>query len=236
MVLHSFQDPHPRVRWAAVHAIHQLLTDFFPYLQAQYHNQILPALAVVMDDLQNPRVQAFAAASIVILYRFESPDTIEAFVDGLLKKLVVLLQNNNQMVHEEALIALGSIADLSKSNIIQFLPSYFVKPGKFSPSYFSPFLRSVTYIRLDGSVEREKRFDNVKAFNSDITIDVFQLTKHELLWRLKTTDCGNTKEEVGSSIKDDLLIVPNDIESFVNLILLVLFLGKPEKSDGGSFY
>ncbi|PHT44962.1 hypothetical protein CQW23_14120 [Capsicum baccatum] len=80
----------------------------------QYHNQILPALAVVMDDLQNPRLQAFAAASIVILYRFESPDTIEAFVDGLLKKLVVLLQNNNQMVREEALIVLGSIADLSK--------------------------------------------------------------------------------------------------------------------------
>lgn len=37
---------------------------------------------------------------------------------------------------------------------------------------------SVTYLRLDGSVESEKRFDIVKAFNSDPTIDVLLLTTH----------------------------------------------------------
>ncbi|KAM2186588.1 hypothetical protein ACFX1S_028940 [Malus domestica] len=37
---------------------------------------------------------------------------------------------------------------------------------------------SVTYLRLDGSVEPEKRFDIVKAFNSDPTIDVLLLTTH----------------------------------------------------------
>ncbi|KAM3217882.1 hypothetical protein P3L10_022411 [Capsicum annuum] len=120
MVLHSFHDPHPRVRWAAVHAIHQLLIHFCPHLQAQYHNQILPALAAAMDDCQNPRVQAFAAASVVIFCQFESPETIEPYVDGLLKKLVVLLQNDNQMVHEEALIALGAIADLSKEHFHKY--------------------------------------------------------------------------------------------------------------------
>ncbi|KAF3616737.1 hypothetical protein FXO38_34355, partial [Capsicum annuum] len=36
--------------------------------------------------------------------------------------------------------------------------------------------RCVTYLRLDGSVEPEKRFDIVKAFNSDPTIDVLLLT------------------------------------------------------------
>lgn len=57
MVLRSSQDPHPRVRWAAIHAIHQFLVDFSPYLQEQYHSQILPALSAAMDDHQNPRVQ-----------------------------------------------------------------------------------------------------------------------------------------------------------------------------------
>ncbi|PHT97046.1 hypothetical protein BC332_34029 [Capsicum chinense] len=66
MVLHSFHDPHPRVRWAAVHAIHQLLIHFCPHLQAQYHNQILPALAAAMDDCQNPRVQAWIKICKVI--------------------------------------------------------------------------------------------------------------------------------------------------------------------------
>ncbi|KAK2978057.1 hypothetical protein RJ640_015695 [Escallonia rubra] len=37
---------------------------------------------------------------------------------------------------------------------------------------------SITYLRLDGSVEQEKRFDIVKAFNSDPTIDALLLTTH----------------------------------------------------------
>lgn len=57
MVLNSFQDPHPRVRWAAINAIGQLSTDLGPDLQVQYHSRVLPALAHAMDDFQNPRVQ-----------------------------------------------------------------------------------------------------------------------------------------------------------------------------------
>ncbi|KAK3159851.1 hypothetical protein QOZ80_1BG0051830 [Eleusine coracana subsp. coracana] len=43
---------------------------------------------------------------------------------------------------------------------------------------FQSHMRSVTYLRLDGSVETEKRFEIVKAFNSDPTIDVLLLTTH----------------------------------------------------------
>jgi HEAT repeat protein len=58
MVLNSFQDPHPRVRWAAINAVGQLSTDLGPELQNQLHHVVLPALASAMDDVQNPRVQA----------------------------------------------------------------------------------------------------------------------------------------------------------------------------------
>ncbi|XP_008796296.2 TATA-binding protein-associated factor BTAF1 [Phoenix dactylifera] len=43
---------------------------------------------------------------------------------------------------------------------------------------FLAHMKSITYLRLDGSVEPEKRFDIVKAFNSDPTIDVLLLTTH----------------------------------------------------------
>lgn len=43
---------------------------------------------------------------------------------------------------------------------------------------FQSHMRSVTYLRLDGSVDPEKRFEIVKAFNSDPTIDVLLLTTH----------------------------------------------------------
>ncbi|XP_027906160.1 TATA-binding protein-associated factor BTAF1 isoform X1 [Vigna unguiculata] len=43
---------------------------------------------------------------------------------------------------------------------------------------FQTHMKSVTYLRLDGSVASEKRFEIVKAFNSDPTIDVLLLTTH----------------------------------------------------------
>ncbi|XP_057836707.2 TATA-binding protein-associated factor BTAF1 isoform X2 [Cryptomeria japonica] len=43
---------------------------------------------------------------------------------------------------------------------------------------FQTRMKSVTYMRLDGSVEPSKRFDIVKTFNSDPTIDVLLLTTH----------------------------------------------------------
>lgn len=43
---------------------------------------------------------------------------------------------------------------------------------------FHSHMKNVTYLRLDGSVEPDKRFDIVKAFNSDPTIDALLLTTH----------------------------------------------------------
>ncbi|XP_058761530.1 TATA-binding protein-associated factor BTAF1 [Vicia villosa] len=43
---------------------------------------------------------------------------------------------------------------------------------------FQTHMKNVTYLRLDGSVETDKRFEIVKAFNSDPTIDVLLLTTH----------------------------------------------------------
>ena len=57
MVLNSFQDVHPRVRWASINAIGQLSMDLAPELQTQYHHRVLPALVGAMSDFQNPRVQ-----------------------------------------------------------------------------------------------------------------------------------------------------------------------------------
>nr|XP_033513937.1 importin-5-like isoform X5 [Nicotiana tomentosiformis] len=57
MVLDCFQDPHPRVRWAAIRAIALFSTFFCPQLQEQFHDQVLPALAAAMADFQNPIIQ-----------------------------------------------------------------------------------------------------------------------------------------------------------------------------------
>jgi hypothetical protein len=70
MVLNSFSDPHPRVRWAAINAIGQLSTDLGPDLQVKYHHLVLPALAGAMDDFQNARVQVctFIGTKLIVNY------------------------------------------------------------------------------------------------------------------------------------------------------------------------
>ncbi|XP_076938844.1 uncharacterized protein LOC143607196 isoform X1 [Bidens hawaiensis] len=114
MVLNSFQDPHPRVRWGAINAIGQLSTDLGPDLQVQFHQRVLPALASAMDDFQNPRVQAHAASAVLNFSENCTPDILTPYLDGIVSKLLVLLQNGKQMVQEGALTALASVADSSQ--------------------------------------------------------------------------------------------------------------------------
>ncbi|KAI4350353.1 hypothetical protein L6164_004815 [Bauhinia variegata] len=120
MVLNSFQDAHPRVRWAAINAIGQLSTDLGPDLQVKYHHLVLPALAGSMDDFQNPRVQAHAASAVLNFTENCTPDILIPYLDGIVSKLLVLLQNGKQMVQEGALTALASVADSSQEQFQKY--------------------------------------------------------------------------------------------------------------------
>ncbi|KDO54439.1 hypothetical protein CISIN_1g001249mg [Citrus sinensis] len=120
MVLNSFRDPHPRVRWAAINAIGQLSTDLGPDLQNQFHPQVLPALAGAMDDFQNPRVQAHAASAVLNFSENCTPEILTPYLDGIVSKLLVLLQNGKQMVQEGALTALASVADSSQEHFQKY--------------------------------------------------------------------------------------------------------------------
>lgn len=120
MVLNSFQDPHPRVRWAAINAIGQLSTDLGPDLQVQYHQRLLPALASAMDDFQNPRVQAHAASAVLNFSENCTPEILTPYLDGIVSKLLILLQNGKQMVQEGALTALASVADSSQEHFQKY--------------------------------------------------------------------------------------------------------------------
>ncbi|CAJ1922046.1 unnamed protein product, partial [Sphenostylis stenocarpa] len=120
MILNSFCDPHPRVRWAAINAIGQLSTDLGPDLQVKFHHLVLPALAGAMDDFQNPRVQAHAASAVLNFTENCTPDILTPYLDGIVSKLLVLLQNGKQMVQEGALTALASVADSSQEQFQKY--------------------------------------------------------------------------------------------------------------------
>ncbi|XP_009614417.1 uncharacterized protein [Nicotiana tomentosiformis] len=110
MVLNCFQDPHPRVRYAACYAIGQLLAEFSPHLQEQFHTQVLLALSAALDDFHS-RVQACAMTALVDFGVPDKPETLIPYLDDFVNKLLVLMQNGKQLVQQEALRALASIAE-----------------------------------------------------------------------------------------------------------------------------
>lgn len=65
MILPCFEDPSPRVRWAALNAIGQMSTDFGPKLQRQFHKEIVPRLIKGLEDTANPKVVAHACAATI---------------------------------------------------------------------------------------------------------------------------------------------------------------------------
>ena len=48
------------MRYAACNAIGQMSTDFAPNFQKKFHEKVVPGLLLVLDDNNNPRVQAHA--------------------------------------------------------------------------------------------------------------------------------------------------------------------------------
>ncbi|XP_015167125.1 importin subunit beta-3-like [Solanum tuberosum] len=117
-VLHSCQDPHPRVRWAAMVTIEQLSDDFHWEWQEEYHNQLVPVIVAAMDDF--PRVQIAAACALRQFFNPDMPETLVPYLDQILNKLLVLLQNDDQMVQKAAIEALIDIAEFSNEHFKNF--------------------------------------------------------------------------------------------------------------------
>ncbi|KAL3379169.1 hypothetical protein AABB24_000067 [Solanum stoloniferum] len=118
MVVISFQDRHPRERWASVNAIGVLATELGPYFQLHYHSRLLPVLAAAMDDFQNPGKQAHAALAVHnFIEKNCAPEILLPYLDRIVNKLRVFVQQNvNVMVQKNALIALASVAGLSQKH------------------------------------------------------------------------------------------------------------------------
>lgn len=120
MCLQGLGDPHARVRWSACQALGQMCTDLTPDIQENHGQQILPALMAAMDDFNNPRVQAHAAAAVVNFSEGAEADLMAPHLDTLITKLLTLLQRGKKLVQEGALTAIASVADSSEDMFVKY--------------------------------------------------------------------------------------------------------------------
>lgn len=65
-------DSHCRVRYAVCNALGQMASDFSPNFEEMFHDKFIPNLLLLLDDNQNPRVQAHAAAGEPFKLKFNA--------------------------------------------------------------------------------------------------------------------------------------------------------------------
>ncbi|KAL4855412.1 Importin-5 [Chlorella vulgaris] len=92
-------------------------------LQDSQHATLLPPLILLMDDFNNPRVQAHACAAVVNFAEASDQDTLAPYLDTLISKLLALLQRGRRRVQEAALTAIAALADTAEEYFIKYYDS-----------------------------------------------------------------------------------------------------------------
>ncbi|KAJ6632921.1 Importin-5 [Pseudolycoriella hygida] len=122
VIIQFFNDPHPRVRYACCNAIGQMSTDFAPIFEKKFHEQVIPGLLHLLDDVENPRVQAHAGAALVNFSEDCPKNILTKYLDSIMQKLGnilstkfnELLQTGTKMVLEQIVTTIASVADTSE--------------------------------------------------------------------------------------------------------------------------
>nr|CAG4643007.1 EOG090X00U8 [Ilyocryptus agilis] len=127
-ILNFLRDPHPRVRYATCNAIGQMSTDFAPTFEKKFHDKVVPGLLMVMDDNDNPRVQAHAGAALVN-FSEDCPKSILApYLDSIMSKLEAILsakfkelvERGTKLVLEQVVTTIASVADTSEEKFLAY--------------------------------------------------------------------------------------------------------------------
>lgn len=89
--------------------------------QDAFHASVLPALIQMLDD-QVPRVQAHTCACLTNFLEGTSEEIAAQYIEPLLAKLTNLMQTGISLVKENAVTALGSLAEAAKTNFDPYFP------------------------------------------------------------------------------------------------------------------
>ncbi|OBZ65152.1 Importin subunit beta-3 [Grifola frondosa] len=130
LVTPMFNDPHPRVRYAACQCIGQLCTDLEEVIQEQYHQQLFAALIPALEAPE-PRVHAHAAAALINFCEGVERDTLIPYLDPIVERLLKLLnpgladgtKQPKRYVQEQAITTLAMVADASEATFVKHYSS-----------------------------------------------------------------------------------------------------------------
>lgn len=103
-VISSFQDPHPRVRYASVRCLGQLATDFMPFIQEELSITALNAIFSLLDISQPVRVRFITAAALSNFVDGSSPTLLQPVLKDMMEALMAPLQASPIIVQQQVCI------------------------------------------------------------------------------------------------------------------------------------
>mmetsp|Transcript_4884 Transcript_4884/g.15357 ORF Transcript_4884/g.15357 Transcript_4884/m.15357 type:complete len:1114 (-) Transcript_4884:70-3411(-) len=111
---------HPRVRYAALHAIGQLSNDQAPQFQEDWHTTVMPMLLNKMDDPVD-RVAAMAMSAFVSFGEELDNTLMAGYASSFMQKLVNRLHTtSHRMVQEESITSIAVIAGVIEKDFSQY--------------------------------------------------------------------------------------------------------------------
>ena len=106
-VITSFQDAHPRVRYASVRCLGQLATDFQPFLQHELSASALSAIFSLLNADQPVRVRFITAAALINFVDGADPIVLQPVLRDMLAALLGALQKSPILVQKQVVTALS---------------------------------------------------------------------------------------------------------------------------------
>jgi hypothetical protein len=131
-ILPFLQDPHPRVRFAVCNCVGQMAVDFAKGFQKNFHMKVVPSLLHVMSDNSSPRVQAHAAAAFMNFVEYCPKQKFTQYLQPSLaviqnlmaSKLSHVMEKGEQIVLEQSITALATVADTAEEEFIPFYDDF----------------------------------------------------------------------------------------------------------------
>ena len=119
---HTGLQYHPKVRYAAYHALGQLCEDQGDDVRSAFHQPLARALLSGLED-PVPRVLSHCAAAVANFFEDASSDLINPYLAPFTEKLVSLISKSRpSIVVEYSITALAALAEVAGERFAQYYP------------------------------------------------------------------------------------------------------------------
>ncbi|CCF60546.1 hypothetical protein KAFR_0K01920 [Kazachstania africana CBS 2517] len=217
----ALKDTEPVVRLAALKCIHQMTVDLQDEV-AKFHEEYLPLIIDIIDSAKFATIYHYATVALDGLLEFIAYDAIAKYLEPLMNKLFLMLDNTNSSKLKCAVVsAIGSAAFASGSAFIPYFKS--------SVQYLEQFTQNCSNIEgmTEDDIElRAMTFENISTMARAVRSDAFSEFAEPLVnsaYEAIKTDSARLRESGYAFIANLAKVYGENFSSFLATILPEIF-------------